>query len=333
MLAVGRARSESARGGQTDCVEMGIEVSLVHVFAGNPLDRGDAERRDAEWLATATQDPKSRYLPFARLQVLVEAGAGLRLGWLSAADLAQLEIQVPPVLLGIASGVAHFAVDVSELEEPGLRLGLGEERRFEDCRTAAATLASADAGIVAQARSQLSWHKSHQFCSACGLRTDPHRGGHVRKCPSCGAEHFPRTDPVAIMLISDGERCLLGQPKGPLVRTGMYSALAGFIEQGESIEEAVRREVMEEAGIAVGEVRYHSSQPWPFPSSLMIGCHGVAESRDIEIDAWEMADVRWCSRASVLRALAHDNPDLKVPGPIAIAHHLIKAWANGEVCS
>jgi len=132
------------------------------------------------------------------------------------------------------------------------------------------------------------------------------------------------------MLIVDGENCLLGQPKGRLVRTGIYSALAGFIDQGESIEEAVRREVMEEAGIRVGEVRYHSSQPWPFPSSLMIGCHGIAESRDITIDTGEMADVQWYSREAVLRALSHDNPALKVPGPIAIAHHLIKAWALGE---
>jgi NAD+ diphosphatase len=310
---------------------MGVEVSLVHTFAGNPLDRADAERRDANWLATAMQDPTSRYLPFAHLEVLVQGGPEPQLGWLPASDLRKLSIQVPPVLLGIASRVAHFAVDVSELEEPVLRQMLVDGWRFEDCRTTAVTLADADAGIVAQARSQLGWHKSHQFCSVCGVRTEQHRGGHVRSCPSCSAEHFPRTDPVAIMLISDGENCLLGQPKGPLVRTGMYSALAGFIDQGESIEEAVRREVKEEAGITVGDVRYHSSQPWPFPSSLMIGCHGVAENRDIAVDSGEMADVRWCSRASVLRALARDNPDLRVPGPIAIAHHLIKAWASGEV--
>lgn len=304
-------------------------MSLVHTFAGNPLDRADAERRDTEWLAAAPHDPKTRYLPFARLQVLVQRDAA-ELGWLPASEVTRLRVKAPPVLLGIASGAAHFALDVSELDDAAEQLKLAEGWKFEDCRTAAATLASADTGIIAQGRSQLSWHKSHQFCSTCGVRTEPHRGGHVRKCPACGAEHFPRTDPVAIMLISDGDDCLLGQPKGPLVRTGMYSALAGFIDQGESIEEAVRREVKEEAGIAVGEVRYHSSQPWPFPSSLMIGCHGVAETRDIVVDAGEMADVRWCSRAVVLQALAHQNPDFKVPGPIAIAHHLIQAWANGK---
>jgi NAD+ diphosphatase len=149
---------------------------------------------------------------------------------------------------------------------------------------------------------------------------------------ACKAQHFPRTDPVAIMLISNGEHCLLGQSRGRLSRTGRYSALAGFIDQGESIEEAVRREVKEEAGIEVGEVRYHSSQPWPFPSSLMIGCHGVAATTDIRIDPEEMTDVRWFRREEVRAALRHENPNLQVPDAIAIAHHLIRAWAEGEVC-
>lgn len=306
-------------------------MTLVHTFAGNPLDRADAERRDPGWLARAAQDPESRFLPFAKLKVLLRGDPAPQLGWLPGMAVTALGLETPPVLLGIARGVAHFAADVSEFEEPAKRLELGDEWRFEDCRAAAATLPSGDAGVVAQARSQLGWHKSHRFCSACGLVTEMHRGGHVRRCPTCGAEHFPRTDPVAIMLIVDDDRCLLGQPKGPLVRTGMYSALAGFIDQGESIEEAVRREVMEEAGIRVGDVYYHSSQPWPFPSSLMIGCHGVAESVDIEMDTGEMADVRWCSREAVLQALAHENPDFKVPGPIAIAHHLIKDWAQGLI--
>jgi NAD+ diphosphatase len=133
------------------------------------------------------------------------------------------------------------------------------------------------------------------------------------------------------MLILDADRCLLGQSQGPLARTGMYSALAGFIDQGESIEEAVRRETREEAGVIVGAVRYHSSQPWPFPSSLMVGCHGRALTTKITIDPAEMADVRWFDRDAVRAALRNDNPQLRVPGPIAIAHHLIKSWADGEV--
>ncbi len=306
-------------------------MTLVHTFAGNPLDRADALRRDAEWLAAVAADEASRFLPFAELDVLIREGPPPRLGWVTGADLKRVEIEAPPLLLGLDAGVAHFAVDVSALDDPIAKLGLGDGDHFEDCRNAAAALAVEDTGVVAQARSQLSWHKSHQFCSACGARSEPLRGGHVRSCPACRAQHFPRTDPVAIMLIHDGEHCLLGQPQGRLVRTGMYSALAGFVDQGESIEEAVRREVMEEAGIRVGAVHYHSSQPWPFPSSLMIGCHGVAETREITIDTGEMADVRWVSRDDVRAALAKRNPELRVPGPIAIAHHLIDAWAEGRV--
>ncbi len=302
----------------------------MHIFAGNPLDRADVLRRDPDWLAGAKADPASRYLPFAKLNVLL-SGAKPELGWLTSSEVERLRIRVPPIFLGLRDGIAHFAIDVSELGDPAHELNLDEDWRFEDCRAAGTLLSVADSGIVAQSRSQIDWHKRHQFCSVCGARSEPDRGGHVRRCASCRAEHFPRTDPVAIMLITNGDECLLGQAAGRLSRLGMYSALAGFIDQGESIEEAVRREVQEEAGVRVGTVRYHSSQPWPFPSSLMIGCHGRAVSTDITIDPSEMADVRWFSRDAVRLAMEESNPELKVPGPIAIAHHLIRAWVDGEV--
>ena len=303
-------------------------MTLVHRFSGNPLDRADVERRDDAWLAAAQADPSSRFLPFFNLDVLLAEG-GL-LGWTAGLNCKLLGIEVPPVFLGLSAGVAHFAVDVSELEEPGFQLGLQDGWRFADCRMAAMMLTREETGVIAQARAQLGWHQSHRFCSKCGAPTEQRKGGHVRHCLRCGSEHFPRTDPVAIMLIHNDGRCLLGQPKGPLVRMGMYSALAGFVDQGESIEEAVRREVREEAGIEVGEVRYHSSQPWPFPSSLMIGCHGLATSDEIRIDDTEMADVRWFARDEVIVALENNNPNLKVPGTVAIAHYLIKSWATGE---
>lgn len=308
-------------------------MSFVHTFAGNPLDRGDAERRDPEALAAAARAPGTRYLPLHQLNVLIDSlGPVPRLGWLGYDDIARLEVDVPPVFLGRdEEGVACFAQDISSVLDPSHELNLPGDIAFQESRSAAMVLARPETGILAQARAQIGWHLRHQHCSVCGERTEPGRGGQVRTCPGCGADHFPRTDPVAIMLIVDGERCLLGQSKGPLVRIGMFSALAGFIEQGESIEEAVRREIFEEAGIRVGEVRYHSSQPWPFPSSLMIGCHGVAESTDIAIDTEEMHDVRWFERSAVLAALAGEHADLKVPGDIAIAHHLIRAWAEGEV--
>ena len=303
----------------------------IHTFAANPFDRADAQRRDAAWLAAAVRAPTSRYLPLWQLNALVHDAAGLRLGWLTSGDVARLDIPVAPVFLGLLDGVAHFALDVSSLGDPVHELDLDDAWRFDDARVAAMRLATEETGILAQARAQVGWHRSHRHCSACGAPTRSDRGGHVRICDACKTEHFPRTDPVAIMLILDGDSCLLGQSQGRLASTGMYSALAGFIDQGESIEEGVRREIREEAGVLVGAVRYHSSQPWPFPSSLMIGCHGRALTNKITIDPAEMADVRWFPRVDVQAALRGEHPKLRVPGPIAIAHHLIKAWADGDV--
>ena len=201
---------------------------------------------------------------------------------------------------------------------------------FEDGRQIAPQLSIPDSGILAHARALVDWHARHSFCANCGARTQPFSGGKERRCDACGAHHFPRTDPVAIMLVYDGDRCLLGRNRRRVTR--LYSALAGFVDQGESIEEAVRREVMEEAGIEVGEVHYHSSQPWPFPASLMIGCIAQAHSTEIDIDEHELADVRWFHRTEVLAAFDHggDTPDgFYLPNPIAIAHHLVKDWATG----
>ncbi len=305
---------------------------MQHTFSGNPLDRGDAQRRDEDWLRDAERADDARYLPLWQLNVLVESReTGERLAWLTPRDIERLGVNLPPVFLGLDRGAPRFAIDISQIADPSHELDLGEHLRFEESRAAAMHLPTPDTGILAQSRAQIDWHRRHRFCGACGHPTRQARGGHVRECEACNAQHFPRTDPVAIMLITDGERCLLGQSHGPLARTGMYSALAGFIDQGESIEEAVRREVREEAGIDVGEVRYHSSQPWPFPSSLMIGCHGRALSTDIAIDHEEMADVRWFERQGILATLAgSEGAPRRLPGPIAIAHHLIRSWASGE---
>lgn len=296
-------------------------------------------RRDEATLAAAAAAEDSRYLLLWNLNVLtIAAETGPRLGWLEGCDVARLGVDVPPIFLGIMDAAPHFALDVSRIHDPMHELNLASPWQFDDARRAAMGLPTAESGILAQARSQVDWHHRHGFCSVCGGRTTQFKGGHVRRCEACGAEHFPRTDPVAIMLIVDGDHCLLGQSAGRLARTGMYSALAGFIDQGESIEAAVRREVMEEAGIEVGAVRYHSSQPWPFPSSLMIGCHGRALSREIDMDTEEMADVRFFHRdevsaatTRVLDGTASGPEALKVPGPIAIAHHLIRAWIENEV--
>jgi len=308
-----------------------FSLMTKHVFSGNPLDRGDVQRRDEDWLRQTARDPRSRFLPVWQLDILLRNGDRAELGWVKPADIERLDVDVPPVFLGLRDGTAHFAVDVSAVEEPLPALNLEEPWDFVEARAAAAQLKPEDVGILAQSKAQVDWHRRHRFCGVCGGATEQGRGGQVRRCNACYAEHFPRTDPVAIMVITDGERALLGQSRGRLARSGRYSALAGFIDQAECIEEAVRREVKEEAGITVGEVRYHSSQPWPFPSSLMIGCHGMALTTDIAMDDEEMTDVRWFTRQEVLSALAGKNPNLRVPDPVAIAHHLIRAWAEGRV--
>ena len=327
-------------------------------FTGNPFHRAGNERRDPDWLAAARADARSRFLPMQRLKVPVrdageDAGAGAavsgseapnegsargggaaarvrpdlgngarRLSWVRAGDW--LAEAAEPVLLGLKGDSARFAVDVSATPDPAAACGFGARTEFQGLRTAAPNLSTGDAAIAAEARALISWHERHPYCAACGSATVLRHGGSSRACPSCEAEHFPRTDPVVIVVVSRGGRALLG--RSGRFAGNLFSALAGFMEAGESIEEAVRREVAEEAGIEVGEVRYVASQPWPFPASLMIGCLAEGLSDEIVIDPEEIADARWFSRQDLLDALAGRSDMLSVPGPIAIAHHLIRAW-------
>jgi NAD+ diphosphatase len=310
-------------------------LNYPHIFSGNPLDRGETQRRDEEWISKTAQDPNSRFLPMWGPKVLITEHSDHSvhgLGWLTMQDLKQAGINSTVMLLGMLDGTAYYAVDLSQQETAGEQLQGLNGYYFEDARNAAEQLLTGpDAGILAQGRAQINWHNRHGFCSVCGHETDVQRGGQKRVCPACKAEHFPRVDPVIICLVTDGEQCLLGQSRGRLARMNRYSALAGFVDQGESIEEAVAREIMEEAGLQVRNVRYHSSQPWPFPSSLMMGCHAEAATTEINMDPEEMTDVKWFGRQEVLQALAGENENLLLPGPVAIAHHLIKTWANGEV--
>ena len=306
-------------------------MSHSHTYSGNPLNRGERERRDEDWIRSIASDPASRFLPMHELNVPVSEGPDDNLVWLSAEEVQHLGSFTKVYLLGMLDGVAHHVVDVSENGQAIPASGDRGEYKYVDVRTAAETLSAPDAGIVAQARAQVDWHNRHGFCSACGLETVVQRGGQIRQCTGCEALHYPRTDPVVISVVSDNDRCLLGQTRGRATQTNRYSALAGFVDQGETIEEAVAREVMEEAGIAVKNVRYHSSQPWPFPSSLMIGCHAEAATTGIAKDDEEMSDVRWFPRDEVLKALDGKSEKLVLPGPMAIAHHIIKAWAFEDV--
>jgi NAD+ diphosphatase len=288
----------------------------------------DHQRRDPRWVAERMADAATRFLPFWRLDPLVKSGESRGVAWARRILFEDLDVVPEPLLLGVAEGVAHFAVDVSALEKPVEELGLAGEASFEDLRAAALSLPKADAAIAAHGRSLVDWNARYAHCPACTGDTTPVFGGIQRNCVDCAAEHYPRTDPVAIALVTRGDRCLLG--RGPGWPERMYSALAGFVEPGESIEEAARREVKEEAGVDVGGVRYVASQPWPFPSSLMIGCIAEAQSEAITVDRTELQDAAWFECDVVRAALSGDASQLIVPPPFAIAHHLMRAWVSSD---
>lgn len=303
-------------------------MARVNVFSGNPLDRAGNERRSGEWVQARLTEPGTKFLPMWQLRPLMQPGETLAIGWLEYADVAEYLAAGNWILLGLQDDTAYFAVDVSAAGPKRADAPFKELGKWIDVRSAATSASGPDAGILAQARSMLNWHDRHGFCAVCGKPTTMSEAGYSRSCmdESCKAMHFPRTDPVAIMLVLDGERALLGRQKifAPL----SYSALAGFMEPGETIEETVRREIYEEAGIRVGDVRYVSSQPWPFPSSLMIGCHADALTTEINVDPDELEEARWFTRDEVREMVANcDDPTkLRTPAPLAIAHQLCLAW-------
>lgn len=295
-------------------------------FSGNPLDRASNLRRDAAWVVQHAQSDQSRFLAFWRLNVLAREAEETELHWLDSGIRQHLDDDVTPFLLGMLDGIAHFAVDLSAMIDPVATLDL-KDVGFSDARRIATNLPGGDAGILAQARALIEWHSRHRYCGTCGAPTEVGGGGSMRKCTSCSAEHFPSPHPVVIMVVWRGDRCLLGQGRG--WAQARFSALAGFIDQGETIEEAVAREVKEEAGLEVDGVEYHSSQPWPFPMSLMIGCFAHVTNEDLTVDPDELDSARWFSREEIRQALeSPESVDFGVPGRIAIAHHLIKAWSE-----
>ncbi len=306
---------------------------ITNTFAGNPLNRDSERRGDEAFLAEKLADPESLAVALWNGKPLVEdilgedgKATGVQIAYLRA-DMAQDLAGGSEKLLylGLWKDIAVFAVDIEGAADPseGVLQGLG---RFEELRGAASTMPPADAGILATAKSMFEWRRRHRWCSACGQKTEVADGGWKRICPSCEAEHFPRTDPVAIMLAIHEGKCLLGrQAAWP---AGMFSALAGFIEPGETIEEACARELHEEAGLKATAVRYHSSQPWPWPSSLMMGLIAEVDSADAAPDQTELEAVRWFSKEEAAQLIKGELEGVFAPPPLAIAHQLIKAWAE-----
>ena len=283
-------------------------------FSGNVLNRASNRRTDEAWLAT--QAAQGLFLPFWQNKPLVTKDRAGFLPW------REEWREQTCVFLGLDDTQPLFAVDLAGDSAPALGEGA-----FADMRTSAFVLPARDIAIAGQAKALLDWHKRHGFCPNCGTPTAPRDGGYRRLCPQCGAEHFPRTDPVVIMLPVLGDECLVG--RNQRFPPQLYSAFAGFVEPGESMEEAVRRELREEVDLAVGTVSYHATQPWPFPSSLMLGCYAQALSRDFQIDGDEIEAARWLTKDEVRARLANKIEDeMKLPATIAIAHYLIKDWAS-----
>ncbi|MGQ9366724.1 NAD(+) diphosphatase [Azospirillum sp. ST 5-10] len=305
-----------------------------NIYAGAPVDRAAHRRKDPDWLAAAWAAPETGVVPVWRARTLVGGPEGephaVRLPagppWTDAGE---------PVLLGVATdGAAVFAADLSALEapeeHPAVAPAVAAGARFVDLRAVGSLMAPGDAALAAYARGLTWWNLRHRFCGVCGAPTASGEAGHVRTCTAaaCATTHFPRTDPAVIMLVHDGgDGCVLH--RNPRFPPGMHSVLAGFVEPGESLEEAVAREVLEEVGLHVTDVRYHSSQPWPFPSQLMLGFTARALDRDIRIQEDEVETAMWVSKAR-LRDTPPDDPAFRLPRGDSIARRLIEDWLAGD---
>lgn len=304
------------------------ETSSVTFTAGSGhLDRSSHLRDICDDLL---RHRRAALLPIYHGKILIDLEEDEpRLGWVPPLANYLAEATEPPVFLGMSGETPCFSADFTALEEYQVEERFCDGAKFIDLRSIAAELGPASASIAATAKGVLGWHETHAFCSRCGSPSLPENGGWRRKCPSCGAQHFPRTDPVVIMLVLRDDEVLLGrQSQFP---AGIYSLLAGFMEPGETIEDAVRREVKEETSVDIGRVGYLGCQPWPFPSNLMIGCVCEAESITLKIDPDELEDAQWVSRAKMQVVLEGKHPRLNAPRRDAIAWAILTDWVNGEI--
>ena len=288
-----------------------------NVFAGAFVDRIGERRKDPDWLAAAAESRDSLFMPVWRHRCLVEAAAPEPCLCFLTREQAAEDADPEWIFLGLYRDRPVFAFEATAASEPYAALGA-----FEELRKLGMLLTPDQANLAAHARALVLWHESTLFCSACGTATRAVAGGNARRCrnPECGKTHFPRVDPAIIVLVEHEDRCLLGRQAG--WPEGRYSTIAGFAEPGESLEDAVRREVFEETNIHVGDVRYHSSQPWPFPSSLMLGFIAEGRSLDIRLNDAELEDARWFTREDLRSGFP------KLPYHISIARRLVDHWLN-----
>jgi NAD+ diphosphatase len=296
-------------------------------YTASLVERASEKRNDETFLRALLADERAGAYAIAGEMVVLKAGDEIHDPMFRPDEVAALGPQTETVFLGLVDGAGRFGVGL----HPSVVEPLKAQNRFvvTDLRSIAmqGLVAQDHLPPLAEAKAMLHWHARHRFCSNCGAPSTLTEAGWRRDCPACKATHFPRTDPVVIMLAIDGDRCLLGR-QTRFVK-GMWSCLAGFVEPGETIEEAVRRETREEAGIACGKVRYFATQPWPFPMSLMIGCHAEALTTDIAVDRSELEDARWFDREEAAQMLLRRHPvKLGTPPPVAIAYHIIRAFVE-----
>lgn len=299
------------------------------------LDRAAHRRQDSAWIAARLERPESRLVPVWRNRSFLAGAEGARAGSIPAPHHAELTGAGQPVFLGLLDDVAYFAVDVAHVDDPAAHPLLAGGR-FADLRrlmplwaqVGAGAAEAAEANVLAHARAMIHWHAQHRHCGACGAPTRSEAAGHRLACTSeaCGQRQFPRTDTAMIVLVHDGrDRALLG--RAPSFPPGMRSILAGFQEPGESLEDTVAREVLEEVGVPVTDIAYHSSQPWPFPGALMVGFTARATALALQVDAEELEDAAWYDRAAV-RDMSRSEA-MRIPPRVSLAGRLIREWLDG----
>lgn len=305
---------------------MSLRHPLTFAAGGGDLDRASHLRRDS---AVLLAGENARLLPQRHEKALIDlSGPCPALGWIAPEPGLVALAGEEPVFLGCYQGAPRFTADFSGLDGDTAHARFGESAKFIDLRSIAGQITQAEATIAAAAKGVVGWHRIHPYCARCGSTSVPEDAGWRRRCTACAALHFPRTDPVVIMLVTRGDRVLVGRQS--VWAPGLYSLLAGFMEPGETIEDAVRRETREETSVRVGRVRFLASQPWPFPASLMLGCWGEALTDDIVIDD-EIEDARWVSRAEMAMALDGKHPDFASPRADSIARWILTAWVAGEI--